>query len=83
MLLLFLDKKNLVTNMLTNVASRFTLINDEFTIKLIFSPSIPDNVTNWRTFNNDQHIVQFLTKEYMFMDEMIDDKEHSKALQEC
>ena len=44
--------------------------------KLIFRPSIPNNVTNWRVFNNDADIVNFLTSEGSYEEQIIDEQEH-------
>ena len=47
--------QNVSANLLANVVSKlipseeFSL--DRFSIELVFRPSIPDNITNWRVFN--------------------------------
>jgi len=38
--------------------------------------SIPDNVTNWRVFNNDADIINFLTSEGSYEEQVIDEHEH-------
>lgn len=49
--------------LLTNVASKLIpsqeFSTDRFSIELIFRPSIPDNITNCRVFNNDSDIIYF------------------------
>jgi hypothetical protein len=40
-----------------------------------------DNVTNWRVFNHDQHIIHFLTNEGGFHYNLINDEEHRKDLE--
>jgi len=45
-LTLLIFPKNVAANMLANVASKLTPINDGFTIELLFIPSFLDNVTN-------------------------------------
>jgi hypothetical protein len=57
------------------------LITD-FYVEIIFRPSISDNVTNWRVFNNDTQIINFLTSSDVFQDSMIDDEVHQHDLQE-
>lgn len=52
---------------------------DRFPIELFFRPSIPDNVTNWRVFNNDDDIIDFLTSEGSYEEQIID--EHEDDLQ--
>ena len=58
---------NANADLLANVASRLIpsedFSPDRFSIELIFKPSIPDNITNWRVFNDDPDIVSFLTSE--------------------
>jgi len=59
--------QNTSADLLAHVASRLIASEDFspdiFSIELIFRPSIPDNGTNWRVFNNDADIVNFLTSE--------------------
>ena len=59
--------QNASANLLANVASKLIPSEeyspDRFLIELIFRPSIPDNITNWRVFNDDPNIVSFLTSE--------------------
>ena len=59
--------QNASVDLLANVESRlipsedFSL--DKCSIELIVRPSIPDNLTNWRVFNNGADIVNFLASE--------------------
>ena len=47
-----------------------------FSVELIYRPSIPDNVTNWRVFKDDEKIINFLTMEDTFKDSVIDEEKH-------
>ena len=71
--------------MLTNVASNLCLrddfSHDKFSIELIYKPSIPDNITNWRVFKDDEHIINFLHSEDTFKGLVIDDEQHESLLQ--
>lgn len=75
---------NVDANLLENVASR--LIPSEnfepnaFSIELIYRPSMPDNVTNWRVFNDGEQIIKFLTMEDNFKDSMIDEEKHDTEI---
>lgn len=64
--------QNMSGDLLANVASKIIPPKDyspyHFSIELIFRPSIPDNVTNWRVFNNDPDIIKFLTSEGSYDD---------------
>jgi hypothetical protein len=48
---------------------------------MIFRPSIQDNITNWRVFNADTQIINFLASSETFQDVVIDDDTHKKELQ--
>jgi hypothetical protein len=49
---------NLEADLLANVASKLLsaegLSPNAFLIELLFGPSIPNNITNWRIFDDDQ-----------------------------
>lgn len=68
--------QNLVADLLANVASKLLPSEDysldRFSVELLFRPSIPDNVTNWRVFNHDEDILQFLTSEKSYDDQIIE-----------
>jgi hypothetical protein len=59
----------------------FMPLNDGFSVEIMFRPSIPDNVMNWRVFNNDTQIINFLTSSNVFQDSVIDDEAHEQDLQ--
>ena len=71
---------------MANVASKLIpsedFSPDRFSIELIFRPSIPDNITNWRIFNDDPDIVSFLTSEGSYNNQIIDEDQHDKQLQQ-
>ena len=72
--------------MLANVASRLIPSEDfspnRFSIELIFIPSILDNITNWRVFNDDADIVNFLTSEGSYSNQIIDEDHHDRQIQQ-
>jgi hypothetical protein len=51
-----------------------------FSVELLFRPSIPDNITNWRVFDDDQQIINFLHMEDTFQDAVIDESTHDENL---
>ena len=75
---------NVDADLLENVASR--LIPSEnfepnaFSVELIYRPSMPDNVTNWRVFNDDEQVINFLTMEDTFKGSVIDEEEHDAEI---
>ena len=64
--------QNAAADLLANVSSKLLPSEDyspdRFSIELIFWPSVPDNVTNWRVFNHDEDILNFLTSEKYYDD---------------
>ena len=71
---------------MANVASRLIpsedFSPDRFSIELIFRPSIPDNITNWRVFNDDPDIVNFLTSEGSYSNQIIDEDHNDRQIQQ-
>jgi hypothetical protein len=51
-------------------------------VELIFRPSVPDNITNWRVFDDDDQILKFLTQEGTFKDSVIDENQHNEEINE-
>jgi len=49
---------------------------------LIFRPSIPDNIFNWRVFDNDVQVLNFLMNEDTFKDSSIDEVTHDENLRD-
>jgi hypothetical protein len=68
--------------LLANVASRLIpsegIMPDTFSVELLYKPSVPDNVTNWRVFDDDQQIISFLHLEGNFKDSVIDEGQHDQ-----
>ena len=72
-------------DMLANVASSLCPSDDfsheNFSVELIYRPSVPDNITNWRVFEDDEQIINFLHSEDTFKGSVIDDEQHETLLQ--
>ena len=73
--------QNVATNFLVVATARLVPTNNKFSIELIFKPSIPDNVTNLRVFDDDQQIKYFFKNDDTFKDSIIDYEEHQSNLQ--
>ena len=54
---------DLMAGMVAKILPNFRLKKNKCYAELIFRPSIPDNITYWRVFNNDSDIIYFLTFE--------------------
>jgi ribonuclease HI len=75
---------NSEADLLANVASKLLPAEgfspNAFSVELMFRPSIPDNITNWRVFDDDQQIINFLHMEDTFQDVVIDESTHNENL---
>lgn len=78
--------QNFVADLLANVASKLIptaeMPTSAFSIQLLFRPSVPDNITNFRVFDDDEQIIIFLASKDVFKDAAIDDQEHDEQLRE-
>jgi ribonuclease HI len=75
---------NVEADLLANVASKLLpaegLSPNTFFVELLFRPSVPDNITNWRVFDNDHQIINFLHMEETFQGAVIDERTHDDNL---
>jgi ribonuclease HI len=75
---------NAEADLLANVASKLLptegLSPNAFSVELLFRPSVPDNITNWRVFDDDQQIINFLHMEETFQGAVIDEQTHDDNL---
>ena len=73
--------QNAAANFLVVSIARLVPTNNKCSIELIFRPSILNNVTNLRVFDDDQHIIDFLKNDETFKDSVIDDEDHQANIQ--
>jgi ribonuclease HI len=75
---------NAEADLLANVASKLLLAEglspNAFSVELLFRPSVPDNITNWRVFDDDHQIINFLHMEETFQGAVIDEQTHDDNL---
>jgi ribonuclease HI len=75
---------NSEVDLLANVTSKLFpaegLSPNAFSVELLFRPSVLDNISNWRVFNDDQQIIIFLHMEETFQGAVIDEGTHDKNL---
>jgi hypothetical protein len=54
-------EKNILFDSLTTAASRLSPLEDYesswFTMELLYKPSVPNNISNWKVFEGDEHIL--------------------------
>ena len=51
-------------------------------MELLYKPSIPNNIVNWKVFEGDEQIVDFLTNQENFKYLAIDDEVFQEKLAE-
>jgi hypothetical protein len=78
--------KNTLVDSLATAASRLSPLEDyeasRFTVELLYKPSVPNNISNWKVFEGDEQIVDFLTNQENFKDLAIDDEVFQEKLAE-
>jgi ribonuclease HI len=45
-----------------------SLIDENISVEVIFRPSVPDNMNHWQVFDDDKHVIKFLTHMHQFSD---------------
>jgi hypothetical protein len=75
---------NFEADLLANITSKLFpaegLSANLFSVELLFRPSILDNFTNWRVFDDEQQIISFLHMEDTFQGAIIDEGTHDENL---
>jgi hypothetical protein len=49
-------------------------------VELLYKPSVPNNISNWKVFEGDEQIINFLTNQDNFKDLAIDDEVFQEKL---
>ena len=75
------SKADMVANAASNISPSNDFTSDKKIVKLIYRSSIPNNITNWRIFDDEEHIINFLHSEDTLMELIIDDEQHEALLQ--
>jgi ribonuclease HI len=77
---------NVEADLLANVASKLLpadgLSPSTFSVELLFRPCVPNNITSWRVFEDDQQIINFLHMEETFQGAVIDEQTHDDNLRD-
>ena len=70
--------KNTLVDSLATIASRLSPLEDyeasQFTVELLYKLSVLNNISNWKVFEGDEKIINFLTNQENFKDLAIDDE---------
>jgi ribonuclease HI len=77
---------NTEADLLANVASKLLpaegLSPNTFSVEILFQPYVPNNIMNWRVFDDDQQIINFLHMEETFQGAVIDEQTHDDNLRD-
>ena len=73
---------DMLANATSNICPSNDFSNDKFSIELIYRSSIPDNITSWRIFEDDEQIINFLHSKHTFKGSIIDDEQHEALIQD-
>jgi hypothetical protein len=69
---------NTLVDSLATVALRLSPLEyyeaSRFTMELLYKPSVPNNISNWKVFEGDEQIIDFLTNQENFKYLAIDDE---------
>ena len=72
-------EKNTLADSMAIAASRLSPLEDyeafQFTVEILYKPSMPKNISNWKVFEGDEQIINFLTNQDNFKNLAIDDEE--------
>jgi hypothetical protein len=78
--------KNTLADSLATVSSRISHLEyykaSWFTMYLLYKLSVPNNIPNWKAFEGDEHIINFLTNHDNFKYLAIDDEIFQEQLME-
>ena len=75
------SKVDMLANLASNLCPSDDFSHDIFSIELIYRSLIQDNIMNWRLFEDDEQIINFLHSEDTFKGSVIDDEQHEALLQ--
>ena len=70
------SEADMLANVTSNLCPSDDFSHDKFSVELIYKPSIPDNISNWRVFKDDEQIINFLNSKDTFKGSVLDDDQH-------
>ena len=74
-------EEDVLANAAYNLCPSYDFSHDTISIELIYRPSIPENIMNWRVFEDDEQIINFLHSEDTFKGLVIDNEQRETILQ--
>jgi hypothetical protein len=76
------SKEDMLANAASNICLSDDFSHENFSIELIYRLSIPSNIMNWRVFEDDEQIINFLHLEDTFKGSIIEYEQHEALLQD-
>ena len=76
------SKVDMLANAASNIFPSNDFSHDKFYVELIYRTSIPNNITNWRIFEDDEQIINFIHSVDSFKGLIINDEQHEALLQD-
>lgn len=70
--------RNVVEDALANAVARMPPLWDNFSIEILYNPSVLNNVTKLHIFYDDQQIIYFMANPDVFKDIAINEDMHEK-----
>ena len=70
----------MLSNATSNLCPSKYFSHDKFSVEMIYRSLIPDKITNWRVFENDEQIINFLHSKDTFKGSVIHDEQHESLL---
>ena len=75
------SKEDMLANVASNLCPSYDFSHDKLYVELIYRSLTLNNITKWRVFQSDEHIINYLHSEDTLMTSIIDDEQHEDLLQ--
>ena len=72
---------DMLANATSNISPHDDCTSDKFSMEIIYTSSILDNIMSWRIFNDEKQIINSLHSEDTFKGSIIDEEQHEALLQ--
>ena len=70
----------MLANAASNICPSDDFSHNKFSVELIYRLLIPDNITNWRVFEDNEQIIILLHSEDTFKGSVIDDEQYEALI---
>lgn len=73
---------NVVGDALENTTTKMTSLRNIFSVEILYKPSITENITNLRFFDDDEQILHFMANIDVFKDASINEDVNEQSIQD-